>query len=222
MVRMTTFYSACRDRTGLPPALCFLCMPCSESTPFSCPRPREFICTRSLGEKQVQRHPCCRGLGLSPQNSAWPREKAGSNGCRALNLHFQKQASSEKVPPNTLSPERGDVGDAAGRAWTAGLPQRSVDGKQESLLTENDRFFLNVLADAAGSLRMRECTLHSLHAFIRFLSFDATAPLGWKMDSIPPASVYQQSQRQAQRLRTGSLGRGAVISHSVCAGHDDG
>lgn len=80
-----------------------------------------------------------------------------------------------------------------------GLQLRSVDVKQESLLMENYSFFLNILAGVAGSLRTREFTLSCLHAFIRFLSFDVTALLGWKMDSIPPASFYQQRARGGLR-----------------------
>lgn len=91
------------------------------------------------------------------------------------------------------------MGGAAGRAWTVGLQLRSVDGKRESLLMENYSFFLNVLAGVAGSLRVREFTLSYLHAVIRFLSFDATALLGWKMGSIPPASFYQQRARGGLR-----------------------
>lgn len=73
------------------------------------------------------------------------------------------------------------------------LPQRSVDGKQESLQMEYYCFFLNVLV---GSILEDEgIYLHYLHAFIRFLSFDATVLLGWKMGSRPPASFYQQRAR---------------------------
>ena len=59
----------------------------------------------------------------------------------------------------------------------------------------NYHFFLTVSVSEAGSLRVGD--------FIRFLSFDATALLGWKMCSIPPANFYQQRARG--RLRDPEL-----------------
>lgn len=82
-----------------------------------------------------------------------------------------------------------------------GLHGRSVDVNRISLLTENHHFFLTAPVEAAGSLRRRDFTLHYLHAFIGFLSFDATVLLGWKMGSIPPASFYQQRARGKLRDR---------------------
>lgn len=59
---------------------------------------------------------------------------------------------------------------------------------------------------------MRDFTLYYLQTFIRFLSFDVTALLGWKMCSIPPASFYQQ--RASGRLKDPELAHwgGTVIS----------
>lgn len=95
------------------------------------------------------------------------------------------------------------MGGAAGRAQTVGLLLRSVDRKWKHLLMRNYHFFLTVSVSEAGSLRVGDFTLYYLRTFIRFLSFDATALLGWKMCSIPPANFYQQRARG--RLRDPEL-----------------
>lgn len=88
---------------------------------------------------------------------------------------------------------------------------------------ENYSFFLNVLAGAAGSLRVREFTLRYLHPVIRFLSFGCHCPAGVENGLYTTCQLLStEGQRRAQRLRIGSLGREAVISHRVCAGHEDG